>query len=441
MGPALCSERQRAFVADPSRYRIACTGRRAGKTVGDAILLLWAANTGKPGNYLYVTLSRLNAKRIIWQTLRQYAETHSMRAEFNESELYVKLANGSIIYLSGAKDASEIEKFRGLSLAGVVIDEAQAFRPYLQQLIDDILIPCLWDTRGWLCITGTPGPVMAGPFWDAWASDKWSRHHWTVLDNPHLDGLLVLKEERERRGIDESDPTYRREALGEWCEDPNALVFRYEAARNHYETAPALSHHVIGVDLGYHDADAVAVLGWADDSPDVYLVDEYLARREGYTDLIERGVDPFWKKYQPETVWWDFGGMGVKAQEEIRRRWPHLPSFAAEKSRKLEHIALVNDALRTGRLRAKKDSAFAQDCKLVTWEVSGQKVSDAYHSDITDAVLYAYRAASAYLYRPEVERERVDPATAHWSGREAAAKKRQEADSWLEDAALTLGIE
>lgn len=52
---------------------------------------------------------------------------------------------------------------------------------------------------------------------------------------------------------------------------------------------------------------------------------------------------------------------------------------------------------------AKKTSLFAEDCFKVEWEEGRkyQKISDRYHSDITDAVLYAYRESLHWLHKPE----------------------------------------
>jgi hypothetical protein len=431
----LCFPEQRAFVRDPARFRVAVCSRRAGKTVAAAVSLLEGA-INRPGlAWLYLAPTRINAKRIIWRQLNDMASAFGLGVVANETELTLRFQNGSIIYLGGAKDEGEVEKHRGQSFGGIVIDEAHVFRPYLRRLIDDVLVPTLWDTDGWLAIIGTPGPVPTGVFWEAWVSPKWSRHHWTIRQNPWIERMsgrpvdAILLEERQRRGVGESDPTYRREALGEWCEDPNALVFRYDDVINHYDVLPKLDSYVMGVDLGYHDADAVAVLGWSADSPDVYLVEEYTRRKESYTDLIENGVMPLRRKYPPLADWWDFGGMNQKAQLEIRQRWG-IPAQFAEKSRKLEHISLLNDALRTGRFKARKDSRFAEDCRLVTWAAgkSGQKVSDAYHSDITDACLYAYRAAGHWRYEKPVPK--VEPGVEVWRQLEA----QRDRDPWDTDA-------
>jgi hypothetical protein len=91
----------------------------------------------------------------------------------------------------------------------------------------------------------------------------------------------------------------------------------------------------------------------------------------------------------------DTGGLGRKIAEELKVR-AALPIKAAEKTRKLEYIELVNDALRTGRLLARQGSQFASDCLLVEWDATRTRgearvISDRFHSDIADAVLYAFR--------------------------------------------------
>jgi hypothetical protein len=98
----------------------------------------------------------------------------------------------------------------------------------------------------------------------------------------------------------------------------------------------------------------------------------------------------------------DQGGLGKKIAEELRRRYT-IPVEAAEKTRKMENIALLNDALRTGKFKALTSSKFAQDSYLV--EIDKEKstpdkivVSKRYHSDIIDAVLYSFKLSPAYAY-------------------------------------------
>jgi hypothetical protein len=97
----------------------------------------------------------------------------------------------------------------------------------------------------------------------------------------------------------------------------------------------------------------------------------------------------------------DAGALGKKIQEEIRRRHA-IPVEAADKNRKLEYIELLNDDLRTSRLQAFKGSRFEEDCYLVQWDKDKENpgklvISKAFHSDICDAVLYAWRECNHFI--------------------------------------------
>jgi len=98
----------------------------------------------------------------------------------------------------------------------------------------------------------------------------------------------------------------------------------------------------------------------------------------------------------------DTGGLGKKIADEMRRRF-NLPIAAAEKARKFEYIELLNDAMRTGTFFATKNSQFVADSVKVKWDLESvnPKISDSFHSDICDAVLYAYREALHWLSDPE----------------------------------------
>ena len=99
----------------------------------------------------------------------------------------------------------------------------------------------------------------------------------------------------------------------------------------------------------------------------------------------------------------DAGALGKKIMEELRIRHG-LSIEAADKTRKVEFIELLNDDLRTEKFKAFKSSLFEEDCMLVQWDKDSKirnpekpKISDTYHSDICDAVLYAWRECRHYL--------------------------------------------
>lgn len=421
--------KQFAFVTDDARQGTADCSRRAGKSIGVVVKLLRTASS-KPGSVgLYLTLTRIQAKRNAWEALKEWAPLFGFSLEPLEAELCVRHPNGSRVYLSGAKDKSEVEKFRGLPISIVVIDESQSFRAYIEQLVNEVLAPALMDFAGSIWLVGTPGPVPVGYFFSATRKEGWSHHQWTAFDNPHIQkksGQTVeelLAHELKRRGLTRDDPSIRREWFGEWVLDTNSLVFRYEAAKN----AKKLAFHdsyVIGVDLGWDDADALAVLGWSSHAPEVELVYEKIAPKQTISALMGQ-VAALHDKYKPLAIVADTGGLGKKIAEELQARLG-LPIEAAEKQRKLEHIELLNDSLRTGKFFAPSDSRFAQDCMLVEWDRTNPEkpeISERYHSDICDAVLYAWRRALQWLY---VEPPKAGPPRNSVEWLEAEAKRQQQ---------------
>lgn len=411
-------DKQLPFGLDASRFQTACCTRRSGKTVGLLAKLLKKAETTPNSVCLYITLSRINAKRLAWDILKSLNAEHNVGGETNESELCLMLPNGARIYLTGCADMGEVEKFRGLALAMVVIDEAQSFPTLLlERLIDEVLMPALMDFAGILVLVGTPGPVPVGYFHRAchnlgddgkpMAAAQWVPHSWTVFDNPHIERKSgqtphqLLDAELARRGVTVDDPVIQREWFRRWVSDPSVLVFKFEASIN---TRKPLEHesHVMGLDFGFDDADAIDVLGWTERrSPEVDLVYEEVMAKQHISALVER-VRKAYDRFKPLKVVGDTGGLGKKIADEITQR-TGIPIEAADKLRKNEHIEWVNDAFRTKRLYVPAESRFAQEALLIEWDKSNPEkwaISDRFHSDTADGLLYAYVEALHWLHVP-----------------------------------------
>jgi hypothetical protein len=347
----------------------------------------------------------VSAKKIIWRIVKRVIKDYQIPLnKIDEGELSIEFSNGSMLYISGAKDASEIEKFRGMSLKKVYIDEGQSFRSYIKELIDDIIDPATWDVDGTICLLGTPGAVPVGFFYDSTHAPGWSNHKWTIFDNPHIlakskkTPAEILAQTLKQRGVDESDPSIQREFFGNWTSDLNSLVFRFDATRSITTILPTDLLYIFGIDLGFNDADAIAVLGYSMSKNKVYLVEEFVKNKLGITDLVKH-IDRLKDKYKPVKMVMDAGALGKKIQEEIRLRHG-IPVEAADKHRKLEYIELLNDDLRTGRFQAVPGTRFEEDCNLVQWDRSEPerpKISDNYHSDSCDATLYAWRECMHYI--------------------------------------------
>jgi hypothetical protein len=443
--------KQLAFVKDKSPFADAVCSRRSGKTVACAADLMNTAISNEDSVALYITLSRSNAKKIIWPELQRLNRQFNLNGKENHSDLSMSFGDDSIIYMAGASDKSEIQKFRGLKLRTCYIDESQSFPPYIQDLIDDVITPALMDYGGKLRLIGTPGPIPSGYFYDCSQSENWSHHAWTFWDNPFIQiksGMShreLLDRELKRRGVAADDPTIQREWFGKWTMDTEALLLHYNSAINDYVNLPPQKYDfIMGIDLGFVDADAICVLAWAETDPTTYLVEELVIDKQGITELVQQ-IEFLQKKYSISKMVIDEGGLGKKIAEEIRRRH-QLPVQAADKVRKMENMALLNDALRTARFRAKKTSRFAQDSFLLEIDRDKTtpekiKIKDTFHSDIIDAVLYAFRESPAFSYQPSIVKPKYG--TKEWA-KEQVTEMEQKAEEHfkaLEDSAKGFGWE
>lgn len=405
----ICFKEQLEFINDKSPWITASCSRRSGKTEACALDLLDTAIKYDGVNCLYITLTRNNASKLVWNKVLEYNERYKLGGRPNISSLSLTMPSKSVIYFSGCNDKSELDKFRGLALKLIYIDEVQSFKSFIKELIDEVLAPTLADYAGSLKLIGTPAPIQTGYFWNTLQNSAYHHHKWTFWDNPHIaikSGLThqeILDRELSRRGVTKEHPSVKREWFGEWTVDTDALVIKYNQ-HNDYSTLPSLTDYIVAVDIGHDDADAIAVLGWHKNVKTCYLVEENINAQQGITELAAQ-IESAIKRYNPLKVVMDTGGLGKKIAEELRKRYS-LPIVAAEKSRKIEYLALLDDALRTKAFMAKASSRFALDSFIVEWDYDKSTsdklvIKDEPHSDIIDAVLYGYREAIHWLSEAE----------------------------------------
>ena len=405
---------QNAFVEDINRFVAAQCSRRSGKTNGLAIRFFRTMEKYPRSQCLYLSLTQDSARSIMWPVLQELNDIHKLGCTFVESKLTMTHPNGATLRLMGADLSNFIKRLKGRKYPGVAIDEAQDFGRHLESLIDDVLAPSIADYKdGWIAVVGTPGPVPNGLFFEITQENKYgfSLHKWTLLDNPYMPNPhAFLASERARHEWTETNPTYLREYKNNWVLDATSLWIQYSAATNHYQSLPDITPkkytYALGIDIGFKDADALAVIAWSDTSPTTYLVEEVITRKQGLTELVEQ-IQALQKKYDLAKLVIDEGGLGKKLAEEMRRRHA-IPVHPADKARKQENVEFFNDALRRGTFKAKSASQFAQDSYLVQidWDKSSPNkivIKKHPHSDIIDAVLYIFKESPAYTYQQPVE--------------------------------------
>lgn len=410
---------QDAFINDKSQFIGALCTRRAGKTNALAKKFINTMKLHPNSLSRYIALTRDSAKDIMWPVLEEMDEREGLQANFNESTLTMTLTNGAKLRLMGADMKNFIRRLKGVKSPAVAVDEAQEFGSHLEILIDEVLTPTISDyENSWLALTGTPGPIPRGFFYDLTNSGigEYSLHKWSLFNNPYLPNAQAFVDQlKKRKKWDDRNPTYLREYKGLWVLDLESLLIQYKEEAHYDQLPPAHWNYIMGIDIGFNDADALAVLAYSDTQSATFLVEESIQPKQGITELVNQ-IQVLSKRYPITKMVIDEGGLGKKIAEEIRRRY-QIPVLPADKARKIENVALLNDAIRMGTFKAKKTSRFAQDSYQL--QIDHDKttpdrivVKKGFHSDIIDAALYAFKESPAYTYEPP--KSRTKPGTAEW---------------------------
>lgn len=421
--------KQADFVKDPSTFVGACCTRRSGKTVGLAYKYINKAKKHSNVMMPYIALTRESAKNIMWPVFQELNAKHNIGGQFVESELSYKISSDKVIKLFGADMTNFMERLRGIKTPLAGIDEGQSFRNHIEQLVDDILTPAISDyPDGQLALTGTPGPIPKGYFYDVTAGKMgFSLHNWKVYDNPYMPNAReFVKNLMIKKGWDEKNPTYRREWQGEWVPDEDGLVYKFNSERNLIDSLPKDNgwFYVLGVDLGYDpDPSGFVLCCFNFYDRHMYIVDTYKQNKMTVSDVAER-IKYYLKMFPSLKIVIDAGAQGKMIAEEMKQRYA-IPLEAAEKHGKAGFIEIMNADLIRGLIKVVREVSgdLVDEWQNLIWDSEKeQRVEDSrYPNHLSDAALYAWRYCYNYAHsaRPDVIAPNTEKAIDQWWEREA----------------------
>lgn len=435
--------KQRAFVEDPARSKAALCGRRAGKSRGTAVWLLQGGWSDPGGMSVYVARSKGDARRILGTELDEINKQFKLGLWSREidNQLYYQLPNGHRIWLAGAKNQAEAEKFRGPKYRRVAIDEAQMYS-FLEYMVKGIFRMALMDKKGEMSLTGTPGAVPAGFFYSATTGDgmvQWSTHAWTVYDNPFVhdveeEVLAICKD----YGITDfakrhEHPTFRREVLGQWVLDLAVLVAPFIAEKNGFRVVEVTKERVefvVGTDIKVFSPDdfdfAVVVdLGAGDTASTAFVTlaqhrrfpETYIIAAEKRANMIPSTIAAHAEQLARALPKWpqivvDEGGLGKGYADEMRLTYG-LSNIPAEKKKKRAFIELFSGDLKTGSIKVDpyKCRPLIDEMQLCQWNEDKSEIDLRFEDHAIMGAVYGARALRPN-YRPEENPPK--PGTPEW---------------------------
>jgi len=432
--------KQRAFVNSTRNRRAWMAGRRSGKSHGLGAWYFEGMELLPGERSVYVGLSRSKAKQILWD-----GALERMRKEYNlpiklttsDGQLMVRHRNGSSLWLVGCKDKKEAEKLRGERFYRAGVDEAQAFPDWIEYLVEDCLDPALMDLQGSLSLAGTASALAVGYFFEVTTGIRpgWDNHHSTMLDNdsmPHAAEWLRNKKLQMQWADDH--PTYLREYMGRWIDDPGALVYPIlhdnswapsKDGSHPYGLPPGEYSYGLGIDLGFGERSTAFVLAAVRrGTGEIYILKAYTRSRLIPTALASH-VQSIRQRVAAETggglrVVVDEGALGKGYAEQMRVMG--VACEAAEKTQKRAFQEFVGGIIKS--LALKVDFSTCQELlsetrKLQFDSETGEE-DDRYQRHCADAMLYIVRAMFPRYDPQETEPE---PGSPEWHKAQMAAER------------------
>jgi hypothetical protein len=433
-------------VLDGGRRVCALVGRGGGKTTGARARLLLKAISIYKAKLVYIATTRQQATDLMWYPLKDACEALGIEAAFQEVALRCTIKKtGAQIRLVGADDMREIEKLRGQSFHEVQIDEAASYPArLLEALLYRIVGPRLGDLDGMITMFGTPGHMLAGPFYEATrlsAETPWSVHRWTLEDGaasvPAMARLWAeaLVEKREN-GWSDDNPVWMREYLGMWAADNTTHIFRY---RPHDADGQPFNQwdpeilptglaklpegfkdwaYAYGLDLGSKDPFACNVFAFSPSDPKRRIWHVFgFERRDMYAQTIAKllvgdaavvsmmkgnGLPDKLGGLYGETGWpaaivADLAGLGESVIDELAKVYG-IRIAAAVKKDKFGAFEVFNGDLVDGRMFILKGSALEQQLMTLQWK------PDEYGQPKEDKSVANHSSDSAIYIRSELGR-------------------------------------
>jgi len=415
---------QRQILFSRCKYQFFMAGRRAGKSQG---LSYWFGDAfvQKPtARCLYIGLTITRAMAQLWQPIMElFAELGIKVKEQSRIEGRILTEAGGLMLFGGNGSKDEREKNRGPHWDRVAIDESQSQKE-LMYLVESILSPTLIDTGGQLAMAGT-GPRVRGTYWEAVFLGQWAdgrslypdalRINWNLTQNPFIPNYeTALAEIRREKQLKETDSLYVREYLGRISYDDDALVLRLGDGNAFVddELAAWIAKQPVtdirftaGLDFGFTDSDAFAIIAYSTSKSERWLVYEYKQNRIGTAELaaeIRRGLQyvatsPLFAKVVTKEfmIYADTGGNAITPFDLATQYG--LPIQAAYKAEKAMAVELLQDECRRGIFKARRTGAFwDESLKTIYGRDDQDKLTreiddETFHPDAIPAVTYAMR--------------------------------------------------
>jgi len=234
-----------------TRYSVINCGRRSGKSTLAVYKLLEFVTENPQTIVWYIAPTYKQAKSIMWSMLTDVVPTEAI-AKKNETELSIRLKNGSEIHLKGADNPDSL---RGVRIDFAIFDEVAFFEKWVE--VWKVIRPTLMDSQASVWFISTPNGFNHFKDLAERTGEDWKYFHFTTYDNPHIP---VFEIEQSKLEMDED--SFAQEMMGEFRK-MSGLIYKEFSRDIHMVDVPAITNWTITRALDFGFAHKTALIYFA----------------------------------------------------------------------------------------------------------------------------------------------------------------------------------
>lgn len=351
---------------------IICDGAvRSGKTICMGLsYVLWAFYRFKDMNFAICGKTIRNVKRNLVFEIVPVLKQMGFMCELNHTENCLNITLGSKhnkFYLFGGKDESSASLIQGMTLAGVLFDEA-ALMP--RSFVEQALARCSVEgAKYWFnCNPEHPGHW----FFTEWISKTKARKvlylHFTMKDNPSLSKEIIARYKNMFSGT-----FYKRFVEGKWVKS-EGLIYPFMNENMFYDVPEQpFEAYIVSVDYGTVNPTSMGL--WGKKENTWYRIDEYYysSRDTGMQRTDEEHYEALRRLAGNRKISYVIVDPSAASFITLIKRKGEFKAVAAVNN-VINGIRLTSSALKEGKIRICRNcSAAIKEFSLYSWADDNSK--------------------------------------------------------------------
>lgn len=282
-------EKQMEVYQTKSRFKVVVAGRRWGKTQLAKLHIMKYAKVSKRLIW-YVAPSYRMAKQIMWPELLSSIPRRWIK-DTNQTELSIKLVNGTTIELKGADNPDSL---RGVGIHFLVMDEVQDIDPDAWKVV---LRPTLASTGGHALFIGTPKAYnfLYELYILGQKEENINKKKWKSWQYPTMTSPFIPREEIEAARQDMDDRSFNQEFNASF-ETMSGRVYYPFDRRTHVKPCPFDPSKPIWVGQDFNLDPMSSVIFQPQENGDVWVVDEVILRGSNTEEVCDELERRYWRE-------------------------------------------------------------------------------------------------------------------------------------------------